>query len=276
MKKRTTLLCICATLLTLGACSTKKIDTKAIDNLNLAITHLASLSSAKSDVKLIMDAPDRNIKAKLELNIELLMEDKLEMKMKLHGSANGIRLDDIASFYVKDNILYTDVMGSVQEKREITASKGKEDIKQQPPVLTKEDVEKSFKEVSMKEEDGDKIIHIVPTDVAKQDLIKNVKKQFEGKEDVGFETIKDVSIDVAITKNNELKSAVFYIDVIYKDLTKTPVQSVPMNMKLELSIHAFNTLKNIEFPDFKDFMIAPDADDPLSILDKYIGESIDL
>lgn len=276
MKKRTTLLCICATLLTLGACSSNKIDTKAIDNLNLAIAHVASLSSAKSDIKLIMDAPDKNIKAKLELNMELLMENKLEMKMKLHGSANGIRLDDIASFYVKDNMLYTDVMGSVQQKQEITASKVNEDIKQKPPVLTKEDVKKSFKEVSMQEENGDKIIHIVPTDVAKQDLIKNLKEQFEGKKDVGLETIKDISFDVTITKNNELKNAICYIDVIYKDLTKTPTQSIPMNIKLELALHEYNTLKTIEFPDFKDFMIAPDADDSLSILDKYIGEGIDL
>ena len=88
---------------TLAACSSKnKINEDALDAYAKAATNITKMKSAAYDMKLLVDADDMDMHAKVTMDGTYNAEKKLKLALHMDAAVNGIGLDDLASFYMKD------------------------------------------------------------------------------------------------------------------------------------------------------------------------------
>ena len=86
---------------TLAACSSKnKINEDALDAYAKAATNITKMKSAAYDMKLLVDADDMDMHAKVTMDGTYNAEKKLQLALHMDAAVNGIGLDDLASFYL--------------------------------------------------------------------------------------------------------------------------------------------------------------------------------
>lgn len=95
MKKILAILTCALMGFTLAACSSKnKINEDALDAYAKAATNITKMKSAAYDMKLLVDADDMDMHAKVTMDGTYNAEKKLQLALHMDAAVNGIGLDD--------------------------------------------------------------------------------------------------------------------------------------------------------------------------------------
>lgn len=281
MKKALALLTCTLMVFTLAACSSKsKINEDALDTYAKATTNMTKLKSAAFDMKLLVDADEMDMHAKVTMDGKYNAEKKLQLALHMDAAVNGIGLDDLASFYMKDDVMYANIMEMEKEYKELDdqlLSKLKLDKETGDP---KKNVEKSFEEMTMEVKDGKKVI----TAVMNKDGLSNAKDYANKsinddtfKIGDGFKVtgVREGAYILTVNKQNQFERVEMKIAATYEmDDADGKKETVDMTINLIVNLNDINQVNKIEFPSFKDYKKADSKkSDTNDLLDDLSNEN---
>lgn len=255
MKKITALLVLALTTFTMTACSSAKVEEQAVDEYVKAEKTTREVTSADFEAKLLVDANDSNMHVKVALDGSFLNQDKTQVQAALDVAANGVKIEDIAKVYVKDDIVY---MNALDTKKLSTPVQTFKDIMEIPATrsTTAEDLERYLSTFSMKEEDGKKVLE----GEFNEDFTKNIKTYADRyleettAKNMTIEKVNSTTLKVVIDKKGYIEEFVYLIDVIYKDSTaEKGKETIPTELTLSFKLNDIDQVESIDFPDFKDY-----------------------
>lgn len=260
MKKILAILTCALMGFTLAACSSKnKINEDALDAYAKAATNITKMKSAAYDMKLLIDADDMDMHAKVTMDGKYNAEKKLQLALHMDAAVNGIGLDDLASFYMKDDVMYANIMEMEKEYKELDdqlLNKLKLDKETGDP---KKNVEKSFEEMTMEEKDGKKIITAVMNkdglsaakDYANKSIDDDTFKLGNGIKVTG---IRKGSYIFTVNKQNQFERIEMKVAASYElDDEDEKKKAVDMTISLVVNLNDINQVNKIDFPSFKDY-----------------------
>ncbi|UOX49827.1 hypothetical protein [[Clostridium] innocuum] len=245
---------------TLAACSSKnKINEDALDAYAKAATNITKMKSAAYDMKLLVDADDMDMHAKVTMDGTYNAEKKLQLALHMDAAVNGIGLDDLASFYMKDDVVYANIMEMEKEYNELDdqlLNKLKLDKETGDP---KKNVEKSFEEMTMEEKDGRKVITAVMNkdglsaakDYANKSIDDDIFKLGNGIKVTG---IREGSYIFTVNNQNQFERIEMKVAASYElDDEDEKKKAVDMTISLVVNLNDINQVNKIDFPSFKDY-----------------------
>ena len=245
---------------TLAACSSKnKINEDALDAYAKAATNITKMKSAAYDMKLLVDADDMDMHAKVTMDGTYNAEKKLQLALHMDAAVNGIGLDDLASFYMKDDVMYANIMEMEKEYKELDdqlLNKLKLDKETGDP---KKNVEKSFEEMTMEEKDGRMVITAVMNkdglsaakDYANKSIDDDTFKLGNGIKVTG---IREGSYIFTVNKQNQFERIEMKVAASYElDDEDEKKKAVDMTISLVVNLNDINQVNKIDFPSFKDY-----------------------
>ena len=245
---------------TLAACSSKnKINEDALDAYAKAATNITKMKSAAYDMKLLVDADDMDMHAKVTMDGTYNAEKKLQLALHMDAAVNGIGLDDLASFYMKDDVVYANIMEMEKEYNELDdqlLNKLKLDKETGDP---KKNVEKSFEEMTMEEKDGRKVITAVMNkdglsaakDYANKSIDDDTFKLGNGIKVAG---IREGSYIFTVNNQNQFERIEMKVAASYElDDEDEKKKAVDMTISLVVNLNDINQVNKIDFPSFKDY-----------------------
>lgn len=260
MKKILAILTCALMVFTLAACSSKnKINEDALDAYAKAATNITKMKSAAYDMKLLVDADDMDMHAKVTMDGTYNAEKKLQLALHMDAAVNGIGLDDLASFYMKDDVMYANIMEMEKEYKELDdqlLNKLKLDKETGDP---KKNVEKSFEEMTMEEKDGRKVITAVMNkdglsaakDYANKSIDDDTFKLGNGIKVAG---IREGSYIFTVNKQNQFERIEMKVAASYElDDEDEKKKAVDMTISLVVNLNDINQVNKIDFPSFKDY-----------------------
>ena len=260
MKKILAILTCALMGFTLAACSSKnKINEDALDAYAKAATNITKMKSAAYDMKLLVDADDMDMHAKVTMDGTYNAEKKLQLALHMDAAVNGIGLDDLASFYMKDDVVYANIMEMEKEYNELDdqlLNKLKLDKETGDP---KKNVEKSFEEMTMEEKDGRKVITAVMNkdglsaakDYANKSIDDDTFKLGNGIKVTG---IREGSYIFTVNNQNQFERIEMKVAASYElDDEDEKKKAVDMTISLVVNLNDINQVNKIDFPSFKDY-----------------------
>ena len=260
MKKILAILTCALMGFTLAACSSKnKINEDALDAYAKAATNITKMKSAAYDMKLLVDADDMDMHAKVTMDGTYNAEKKLQLALHMDAAVNGIGLDDLASFYMKDDVVYANIMEMEKEYNELDdqlLNKLKLDKETGDP---KKNVEKSFEEMTMEEKDGRKVITAVMNkdglsaakDYANKSIDDDTFKLGNG---IIVTGIREGSYIFTVNNQNQFERIEMKVAASYElDDEDEKKKAVDMTISLVVNLNDINQVNKIDFPSFKDY-----------------------
>lgn len=260
MKKILAILTCALMGFTLAACSSKnKINEDALDAYAKAATNITKMKSAAYDMKLLVDADDMDMHAKVTMDGTYNAEKKLQLALHMDAAVNGIGLDDLASFYMKDDVVYANIMEMEKEYNELDdqlLNKLKLDKETGDP---KKNVEKSFEEMTMEEKDGRKVITAVMNkdglsaakDYANKSIDDDTFKLGNG---IKVTSIREGSYIFTVNNQNQFERIEMKVAASYElDDEDEKKKAVDMTISLVVNLNDINQVNKIDFPSFKDY-----------------------
>lgn len=244
MKKITALLLSIGMVFTLAACSGSKVNDKALDSLESSIQKLAELKSANYNIAMDVTDGEENVKAALHGDMKL--DEKLpQASMILDMEASGQKIDNYMSLYLKDDVVYLDMMGLSQTKSSVKDMMGSTPMPSfsfdsDTFKLNKDDMKPYLSEASVK---GNDLKLSFDTKKINEEAKKEAATM---KQEITFN-----KLDMDITlKDGFMQKAVITMDM--KSGTGDKVESVKGTITMEFN--NINAVKSITFPDFSKFI----------------------
>lgn len=260
MKKALTLLTSMLMVFTLAACSSKnKINEEALDTYVKATQNITNIKSAAFDMKLLIDADELNTHAKITMDGSFHAEKKLQMALHMDAAVNGIGLEGLASVYMKNDVIYANIMDMEKEYMPLDdkmLSKLKLDKETGDP---KKGVDKYFEEMTMERKDGKKIITAVMNkdglSSAKDYANKSIDDDIVNlKNGVTVTGVSEGSYILTVNEQNQYERVEMNITASYEmEDEEQKKKTTDMSINMILNLNDINSVKKIEFPSFKGY-----------------------
>lgn len=253
----------------LTACSNKVSD-DAFKLYQDSIKNMHNMKSAEMQMKMLIDANDMNMHMKVSADVKYNVENDLKLAADFDAAISGVKIDDFLHIYVKDQMLYLNILDSQKNAYALKELEKALNIKQ--TKVMNAGSKDQFKELSMEEKDGVYQVHAVFSDKMIEKVIKQAQDSNKDlKQDVKNISISKYEADMKITKDKQLAS--FIIRMSMK--TTIEEQSIPMDIELTMDMKKQNQVKDISMPNFKDFQKASlQSDDLLNELEGAAGTAI--
>lgn len=258
MKKMISILFAFICILGLSACSGSKIEDNAIKDYQRVMNKTQSINSGHLDGKMLFTADKEDINAKISFNGDFIAQAKPQLAFELSVAANGVRLDNLAKAYMKDNNIYVNVLE--QQKMMIPMdTKLLGSTNNTKKSVDTEAIKKGFKTLTITKDGDNSVIKGSLSDA----LLIEMKDQFKStyNQNIGVKNISSVEVEFTSNKDNLLKNVRMKINVTY-DVDKTSLkdgkedtnnQEVVMDIEMILNLSNHNDVKSITFPNFKGY-----------------------
>lgn len=163
MKKLTALLLSVGVLFSMSACSSSKVDDKALDALETAIQNVTEMKSADYDINMDVTSGGQNATIGIDGSYNLETA-KPQLSLSMDMSSQGQKVEDYVTVYLDKDYVYTNMMGLQKEKESI-----KESMASMPAIsldkdtlkIPKDKIKEFLKEASIK---GDTLTLVFDTD----------------------------------------------------------------------------------------------------------------
>ena len=260
MKKALTMLMCMLMVFTLAACSSKnKIDEEAMKTYITATDNLAKVKSAAIDMKFLVDADELNTHAKITMNGSFNAKQKLQMALRMDAAVNGIGMEDLATIYMKDDVVYANIMDMQKEYMPLDDKMlSKLNLDKETGNL-KTNAEKAFEEMSIERKDGKKII----TAVLNKNSLKSAKSYanksinddtFNIGDGIKVTDVSEAAYIMTVNEQDQLERLEMKITAAYvmEDADENKKTAV-MDINMSLNINDINQVDTIDFPSFKGY-----------------------
>lgn len=244
MKKLTALVLSVGMIFSIAACSSSKVNDKALDTLESSIQKFAELKSASYSIAMDVEADKE--KANLKLYGDFIATTaKPEISATLDMEASGEKVEKYMQIFLKDDTVYMNMLGLTKQKTSLNKMMGNTPM---PEIgfdsdtfkLNKDDMKPYLKEASIK---GNDLKLVLNTTKINEEANKN---ETTSKAKIEFKTF---DMDVTL-KDGFMEKAVITMDMKGAS-TGSEIQEVKGTITLEFK--NINNIKEIAYPDFKDY-----------------------
>lgn len=262
MKKRLLYGFLLITLLLTGC--TNKISEEGKEIYKKATSTLSTINSATVDVSVLMKAKEENMTAKLSTELSFINKKDLALQGTMSFGANGIKIDDIATYYLKNKTMYLTLMDS----KKISLPLG-ELLDTLPTQASKQptdrDIEMSYKEISLEEKDNKYFLHLV-VNPAFLDTITSSYNETQKATNMQIDFSK-YTFDMIVNKDHMLEEVTMNMEPTYimNNVNTT------IDITLKINLKNINNVKEIKFPNLKGYPKA--SEDTLQELLDYATSS---
>lgn len=245
MKKITAFVLSIGMMFSMAACSSSKVNDKALDALETSIQKFAELKSASYSAAVEAEANKEKVNLKLYGDF-IAATAKPEVSATLDMEASGQKIEKYMQIFYKDDMIYTNILGLTKQKASLKKMLGNTPI---PAIgfdsdtfkLKKEDMKPYLKEASL---NGNNLKLVF--DTSKINDIAN-KQTSTTKTKVEF---KKLNMDVTLN-NGFMEKAVMSMDI--KGAANSSKEQEVI-AKISFDFKNINAVKSITYPSFKDYV----------------------
>lgn len=243
MKKLLTLLCSAGLLFSMAACSSSKVQDKALDALETSLNKIVEMKTATYSMG--MDVKSGEETASIKLSGGYLADTaKPSFTAVVDMESQGQKVDGFMKLYMKDNVLYYDMMG-MKGKGPATEIE-QEEAKFEKFDLKKDEIKPYLKKAELK---GDSLVLELDAD-----KLNKIAEKAESSKVAATANVKDSTISkfnlTATRQDDFITKAVIDFEGTQKNASG---KDEPISGKITLEFNDINKGKALTFPDLTDF-----------------------
>lgn len=248
MKKLAALVLSFGMLFSMAACSGSKVSDEALDQFEASIKKFSEVTSANYSADMDMTMDEEQATIKLHGGFVTETKKPIQLSMTMDMEASGQTINDYIQLYLKDDIMYMNVMGFTKQKTSLTDAMGTQEL---PNMNFDTDTFKIDKE-AMKE-------YLEEASLDGNDLklsfdTKKLNEKF--KEEMEDNSISDGTVEIGkMDMDMTLKDDFIEKTVITMEITsKQDEITQKINATITFTMSDINKVTNLTFPDFTDYV----------------------